>query len=215
MKKIHSKNLLTQKFTVADSISLFRLLVSPLAVFIAGFNYAGTYAWLMILLFLSDVADGLIARLRNETSRKGARLDSIADVLMITAVLFGLIKFHADVLFENFVAVSIVVFFYLLTMLISLFRYGKISSFHTYLSKLSAVFLAILFAQLFFFSFSEVTFLIFLIIYLISSVEELVLMMLIPTYRTDVKGLFWLLNSVKEQARIKALYFKTCNRFRN
>jgi phosphatidylglycerophosphate synthase len=215
MKKIHSKNLLIQKFTIADSISLFRLLVSPLAVLIAGFNYAGTYAWLMILLFLSDVADGLIARLRNETSRKGARLDSIADVLMITAVLFGLIKFHADVLFENFVAVSIVVFFYLLTMLISLFRYGKISSFHTYLSKLSAVFLAILFAQLFFFSFSEVTFLIFLIIYLISSVEELVLMMLIPTYRTDVKGLFWLLNSVKEQARIKALYFKTCNRFRN
>ena len=197
MKLNEKENFSIRSFTLADSISIFRMVVAPFVIFIAFLGEYKTYAWLMILLFFTDMADGFIARLRNEISRRGARLDSIADLLMVAAAVMGILKFQFDVVWMNFTWVLIAIFLYLLTISISLFRYGKISSFHTYLSKLSALLMVFVFIQLFFFSFHKFTFVFSFVIYIISALEELIILMINPNFKTDVKGLYWLMRLKK------------------
>ena len=78
--------------TIPNLLSLFRLLLIPLIIWMYTFKKeyfaAGT---LLILSGLTDLADGFIARHFNAVSNVGKILDPIADKLTQAAMLFGLV----------------------------------------------------------------------------------------------------------------------------
>jgi len=71
-------------FTVANSITLFRLCLVPVFVWlIAGAGRKQAALAVFIVMAVGDAADGLIARLRRETSQLGAVLDPAADKILL------------------------------------------------------------------------------------------------------------------------------------
>ena len=68
--------------TVANGITLCRVLLSPILLFLSPLS--PSFRAVYLLCGLSDMADGYIARKTRTESKLGARLDSAADLLFFT-----------------------------------------------------------------------------------------------------------------------------------
>lgn len=153
------------------------------------------FKWLLPLSYFTDAIDGYLARRYNIVSLLGSRLDSIADQLTIVAAIAGLFVFRYDFIHENKTIIFLVLALYAGQTLLALFRYRRISSFHTVLAKaasiLSAVFLVVMF-----FTSQPVYLLFYLTVFVtgIELLEEIVLVLLLPEWETNVKGLYWVLH---------------------
>lgn len=80
---------------VPNEITIFRILLSISLFFIKPFS--SLFLVIYLLCGFSDMIDGYIARKMNATSKLGAILDSIADVVFIISAaitIFQLYQFH-------------------------------------------------------------------------------------------------------------------------
>jgi len=87
----------TIKITVPDQIAILRILLIPvvmaLIVLEGEFEYADVIALVVFTIAAgSDFLDGYLARRWHVTSTLGAFLDTVADKLLITGVLFALVE---------------------------------------------------------------------------------------------------------------------------
>jgi cardiolipin synthase (CMP-forming) len=185
-------------YRFVNGITLYRLLSAPALVVLIFFHRLDLFKWLLLLSFLTDAVDGWLARRFHVSSMLGSRLDSIADDLTIVAAIIGAIVFKLQFLKEEFIWVIILISVYILQLLLALFRYGKISSFHTYGAKAAAVlqgiFLVLLFLlpgpQYFLFYMASV-------MTIAELIEEIILTLYLPRWQTDVKGLYWVMKRKK------------------
>ena len=76
--------------TLANSLSLFRLIIAPVTVWyiISGWWLAASF--LLILAILSDLLDGPIARKKGQESSTGALIDHSCDAFLVAVLLFVL-----------------------------------------------------------------------------------------------------------------------------
>jgi CDP-diacylglycerol--glycerol-3-phosphate 3-phosphatidyltransferase len=142
---------------------------------------------------LSDIADGLIARVFKLQSKLGALLDSIADTLLLFAALYGIWVFHPDVVEAHAVAGFVLVGAWVTENLAALLRYGRLSSFHTYMSKAAGYLLGIFIGVLFVFGLEPWLLYVAVGVSVLGNLEELALLALLPKWRADVRGLWWVL----------------------
>jgi CDP-diacylglycerol--glycerol-3-phosphate 3-phosphatidyltransferase len=142
---------------------------------------------------LSDIADGLIARVFKLQSKLGALLDSIADTLLLFAALYGIWVFHPDVVEAHAVAGFVLVGAWVTENLAALLRYGRLSSFQTYMSKAAGYLLGIFIGVLFVFGLEPWLLYVAVGVSVLGNLEELALLALLPKWRADVRGLWWVL----------------------
>ncbi len=174
-------------------LSGLRLLAVPVLAVLAARHQENAFAWLLIAALLTDVADGWIARTWSLESRIGALLDSIADSALMFVAVYGIWAFHRDVMTDNTIACSLAVGLWALENLLALARYGRLSSFHTYLSKVAANALGFFIGVLFVFGFEPWLFYLAMGTTIVASVEELALLAVLGDWRADVRGLWWVL----------------------
>ena len=76
----------------------------------------------------------------------------------------------------------------------ALIRYGRISSFHTYLAKLAAILQGI-FLILVFFTKEPILFLFYTasLVTILELTEETIMVYFLPKWEANVKGLYWVL----------------------
>jgi len=79
-----------KKMTLSTLITLVRIILIPFILTAMQSQYWGTALVLFIIAALTDVADGTLARLRNERTFLGACLDPIADKLLVLSCFFML-----------------------------------------------------------------------------------------------------------------------------
>lgn len=79
--------------TFATILTLVRIALIPVMLFLVAYDYVILSFTLYIFLILTDFFDGYFARKMNQTSALGAFLDPIADKLLVAALL---IIFCAD-----------------------------------------------------------------------------------------------------------------------
>ena len=72
-------------FTIANQITLLRLLLIPAFVLLVVYGYFGAALLVFIIAGLTDALDGLIARKSNQRTTLGAWLDPAADKLLLLA----------------------------------------------------------------------------------------------------------------------------------
>jgi CDP-diacylglycerol--glycerol-3-phosphate 3-phosphatidyltransferase len=82
---------------------------------------------------------------------------------------------------------------WLLEDVLALLRYGRLSSFHTYLSKIVANLLGLFIGWLFLFGFEPWLLYLAAGASIVASIEELALLRALPQWRADVRGLWWVL----------------------
>jgi phosphatidylglycerophosphate synthase len=181
-------------YYVINGITLYRLIAAPLLVTLLFIANERVFGWLLAVSFFTDLIDGTLARRYNVSSRFGSRLDSIADDLTVLAGVAGLFVLKQGFVRENAVVIGILLALVLLQNGFAVIRYGKQSSFHTYAAKLSAILqgsfliLTFLLPEPFyplFYAAAAVT--------IIDLIEEIVLVQVLKEWKTDVKGLYWVL----------------------
>ena len=178
---------------VPNLLSGLRLLAVPVLLVLAVQRQETAFAWLLIVAMLSDIADGWIARASGSETKTGAFLDSVADSAVMFVAVYGLWVFHRNVMTQHALSCGTAVGLWALENVVALARYGRLSSFHTYLSKVVANVLGIFVAVLFLIGYYPWMFYLAIGLTILSSLEELALLAVIDEWRSDVRGLWWVL----------------------
>jgi CDP-diacylglycerol--glycerol-3-phosphate 3-phosphatidyltransferase len=176
---------------VPNVLSGARALAVPVLLVLALTEQRTAFTWVLIPALLSDIFDGWIARVFGFESKLGAALDSVADSLLLLVSVYGVWVFHPEVIREHAWLCGTAVGLWLLEDLLALLRYRRLSSFHTYLSKIVANLLGLFIGWLFLFGFEPWLLYIAAGTSIVASLEELALLRVLPEWRADVRGLWW------------------------
>jgi CDP-diacylglycerol--glycerol-3-phosphate 3-phosphatidyltransferase len=178
---------------VPNLLSGARALAVPVLFVLALLEERAAFTWVLVPALLSDIFDGLIARAYGLESRLGAILDSVADSLMLFVSVYGIWVFHPAVIRDHAWLCGTAVGLWALEDVLALLRYRRLSSFHTYLSKLVANLLGFFIGWLFLFGFEPWMLYLAAGTSIVASLEELALLKVLPEWRADVRGLWWVL----------------------
>lgn len=179
-----------------NAVTLYRTIAFPFLVALIAIDRIDIFRWLLIVSFLTDLVDGYLARKFNATSVLGSKLDSIGDDLTILAAMIGLWVTRFDFIKSERIIFIVMGGLFLLQVIVALIRYQKISSFHTYLAKLAAILQGFFLCAMFLFD-KPVYWLFYSASFIttLELVEEIIIVGILPEWKTDVKGLYWVIKS--------------------
>ncbi|MEZ5857163.1 MAG: CDP-alcohol phosphatidyltransferase family protein [Hyphomicrobiaceae bacterium] len=123
--------------TLANALTAFRVIAAPVLIILA---LANQPSWLLMLLtasFLTDAADGAVARMSGGPTNFGAKFDSIADAIAYTAIGVSIILLWPDTVRREMVAFVAVAASLFLPAILALIKFGQLTSYHTWLVKLA------------------------------------------------------------------------------
>lgn len=181
-------------------LTSLRIAAIPALVWLAATRRHDPFAAIMIACLLGDIADGILARALRATSELGAMLDSIADTLLLFTAAYGAWVFYAGALRAHPVAFALVPGLWITENIAALLRYGRLSSFHTYLSRIAAYALGIFIGLLFLIGFKAWLLYVALAFLIVATFEEFALLFVLPRWTSDVRGLWWVLRSRRARA---------------
>jgi len=124
---------------IPNSLSLFRIIAAPFLLFTGWFEMPDLFFILFGLMLLSDVLDGFIARILNQTSQLGARLDSYGDILTYLSTPLAAWWLWPDIINDELYYIFAAIIIYILPAFFVLAKFGKLASYHTWITKVSAV----------------------------------------------------------------------------
>jgi CDP-diacylglycerol--glycerol-3-phosphate 3-phosphatidyltransferase len=188
-------------YRIINGITLYRILAAPFLFYLVFAGRMDLFKWLLPVSFFTDLIDGALARKFKVTSVIGSRLDSIGDDLTVLAALFGLLIFKSDFTHEHRFWLSLLFFLFLVQIVAALIRYKKTTSFHTYLAKTAAI-LQGTFLILIFLLPEPLMGLFYLAVCvtLLELIEEILLVLILPAWEINVKGLYWVLQERKKHS---------------
>jgi CDP-diacylglycerol--glycerol-3-phosphate 3-phosphatidyltransferase len=143
--------------------------------------------------------DGILARGLNITSARGSQLDSIGDQMTFIVGLIGLCVFEWDFIISNYLAILAALIPYAIQMGIAFWKYGRVTSFHTYLAKTSAIVQAVFILWLLFFGPIYWLFYTMIVLAIVETIEEIALVFMYDNWVAGVKGIYW---ALKDKRRV-------------
>lgn len=181
-------------YYVVNGITLYRLLAAVLLLWLALNDELEWFRWLLMLSFFTDAIDGTLSRMFKVESVLGAKLDSIADDATVLSAIVGMFVFHTQLVREQWPVIMILLSLFAAENMTALLKFARITSFHTFLAKTAAVLQALFFIGLFFnMGFERTAFAVAAIVTGIQLLEEILLVIMLREWKSDVPGLLWLL----------------------
>ncbi len=180
-------------WTVPNLLSFYRLAAAPVLLVLVLIGDQSLFALLFMVSLISDILDGLIARLFHLQTPFGARLDSWADTATSWVGLAGVLRFAWPAIAAHLLwLLSFVVLAQLLN-LAMLVKFRRIVGLHSYSYKLAAYLQGA--AALLLLWTGQWSWLCDLSIAwgLVACIEELLIVQVLEEPLTDVKGLWWVL----------------------
>ena len=184
--------------TIPNILSLYMLFMFPVIAAMIVLSKELAFAILLTISLNTDVWDGWIARRFKQKTPIGARLDSLADIGMYITALGGIIVFKIDEIGLDSWLFYVFVVCYVIVIVSPLIKFGKIQSFHLYSIKAAGYLQGIFFILLFFVAYVPVYFYLMVNISLMAFIENLVIQLLIPEMRSDVKGIYWVVKALNK-----------------
>jgi CDP-diacylglycerol--glycerol-3-phosphate 3-phosphatidyltransferase len=192
--------MLKLNYKVINGISIYRIIASPVLAYLAFTRNLDLFKWLLLISFLTDLIDGFLARQFKVTSVLGAKLDSIGDDLTIVAAIIGAFVFKFDFIKEEIIPLMILLVLFLIQNTLAFIRYRKMTSFHTYIAKIAAILQGSFFILIFFFS--EPLYYLFYTAAIITGlnlIEEIIMILMLPNWEANVKGIYWIMKRKKKK----------------
>ena len=189
------KDSLKQILTIPNALSLYRLSAAPLAAWLALEGHRTLFAVFICISLLTDLLDGIIARLFHQETQIGARLDAFADSMTLVVAVLGVYVFEFAAIQAN--AFWLYGFLAVLALgtVITLVRFRKLPAFHLYSFKVNDVILAIFFVTVFTYGFIKWLFIFAMVFASLASLEIVLVAVFIREFRTNQKGLYWVLKN--------------------
>ena len=172
-------------------VTALRIAATALLGWLAAVHRQDAFAAILIACLVGDVVDGVLARALGAETTAGAQLDSIADTLLFFMAIVGVLVFHPEAVRAYAGAFTVVPAAWLAENVAALARYGRLSSFHTYLSRAAAVAMGLFIAVLFAWGIQPLLLYIAAALVLVATAEELVLLWMLPEWTANVRGVLW------------------------
>ncbi|MBK6936301.1 MAG: CDP-alcohol phosphatidyltransferase family protein [Chitinophagaceae bacterium] len=179
-------------YYIINGITMYRVLAAPVLMALLFTDNVSLFKWLLVISFFTDSIDGFLARKYKVTSKFGTRLDSIGDDLTVFAATLGLFVVHPVFIRSHLIPLGALFALFLVQTGYAFWMYGRPSGFHTYMAKLAAISQAI-FLVLAFFLPQPIVWLFYVAIGItaLQLKEEIMLVRMLPQWRGNVKGLWW------------------------
>jgi len=175
--------------TIPNLLSLFRIIAAPFLLIVAYFGIQEGFYILFALMLVSDALDGIIARALKQTSELGARLDSYGDILTYLTAPLAIWWLFPEIIEKEkgYIVAAITVF--VLPAIFAIVKFGKLASYHTWITKISAVLMSVGMAVLVLFKTPDL-FHIAVFFLVVEAIENIAITLLLSEPRTDVRS-FW------------------------
>lgn len=182
-------------WTIPNILSLYRIIIFPFILWLILSNNEKLFAVFITISLVTDILDGLIARVGNMQTAIGGKLDSWADLgtYILAFIAIGLFKWqqikpHALMLYV-FAGVMI------LSYIIVFVKFKGLIGLHTYLFKITGYLQGAFIVSLFLWGFYPLPYYICLIWGTMACIEEIIIMLILKKPRMNVKGLYWVVKN--------------------
>ena len=188
-----------KNFNIADWFSFYRVVAAPFLLLLLWLGERELFTWFLLFSYCTDMIDGFLARKLKITSARGSQLDSLGDQITFIIGLIGLLVFELGFMKENYLLILIALISYNIQMIMAYRKYGKATSFHTYLAKLSAIVQGVFILWVLFFSPIYWLFYGMIALGLLETIEEIILIFMYDEWVADIKGIYWALKDKRRQ----------------
>lgn len=187
------------KKRAVQAITCYRILAAPVLLLFIWKNQYDLFKWMLAISFFTDAIDGYLARRYKVVSAMGARIDSAGDDLTVIVAVIAMVKWYNDFIWETRIWSVSLIFLLVVQVALAFIKYGKMTAYHTYISKTAAVLQGLFLSSCFLFG-NPAASLFYLAIITTGAglLEEIVITILLRDYRFDVRGLYWLLRAKKK-----------------
>ncbi len=169
-------------------VSLLRILIAPV---LFAFALLGMETWFLGTLIFSgitDVVDGYLARKFDMITKLGSHLDSWGDFVIYSTMAICAWIIWPEITQRELLYYAIMVFSFLLPAQVGLVKFGKFTGYHTWTVKIAVLtaFIAyiLLYAEIAAWPFALAS-----ILCAIAGLEEILMTLVLPRERTDVRSL--------------------------
>jgi CDP-diacylglycerol--glycerol-3-phosphate 3-phosphatidyltransferase len=180
---------MNSKITLPNLLTGFRFVAAVGLLWLAWYGYGIAFMILLALAFLTDILDGLAARLTGQVSQFGAMLDSWADVVTYLTTAIGCWWLWPEVVYRELVFVVLMVASCLLPAVVGFIKFGCFTSYHTWGVKIAAACMGLSLYVLFFGG-PVWPFRLASVICILAAIEEIALTVLLSESESNVRS-FW------------------------
>lgn len=128
-----------KRLTPADYLSLVRVALLPVLWALALLEMPVHLGVVLAIAGLTDVLDGPVARWTGRTSRFGAQLDSLGDILLMASIFWWFVLLRPAFFMEHRVPLVIWAVIGSAAVVVTLVRFGRVGNLHLYSSKAAGV----------------------------------------------------------------------------
>ncbi|MBW6478502.1 MAG: CDP-alcohol phosphatidyltransferase family protein [Bacteroidales bacterium] len=186
---------MTSKINIPNILSFYRLISFPVILIFALLGYESLFVVLLVINLITDILDGLIARMLKQQTEFGARLDSIADLGTYILAVTGVIVFKWDDFAPHTVSFGAFLTLFVLSNLLSVIKFRRFPSLHLYSWKIGGYIQGAFFFVLFVFGFN-IYFYYFMVSWgILSFLEHIIIQLILPEMRSNQKGLYWVMKN--------------------
>lgn len=174
---------------IPNILSLFRIIAAPFLLLTGWFEMPNLFFILFGLMLLSDALDGFIARILNQTSELGARLDSYGDILTYLSTPLAVWWLWPDIIKEELYYIIAAIIIYILPAFFALAKFGNLASYHTWITKVSAVLISAGVVVLLGFE-NALLFHISIYFLMIEMVENIAITIILPKQKSNIHSIW-------------------------
>lgn len=178
-------------------LSAYRLLAFFGLVYLIMTDQGQMFALFFLISLLSDILDGWIARRFKLQTEFGAKLDSWADTLTYIAGFWGIYQFKWDEVLPHIGMLGAFLLAYLALYGTMFYKFKAVVGLHTYSFKITAYLQGACMMALLWFGLWPWFYYLALGWGIVACLEEIIILSLIPTAQTNVKGLWWVWRGLK------------------
>ena len=169
------------------ALTLIRVALGPVVLAFAFYAPIKTvFAICLIMAFLSDIFDGIIARRLKIATERIRRLDSIADSIFYICACIAVLKLYPSVIKDQAIALGILFFLELFRYVFDYMKYRRETSYHMWSSKLWGIFLFLGFLSLLGFGQSGILVTLAIYVGMVADIEGLFISIILKNWQHDV-----------------------------
>ncbi len=182
-----------KSWTIPNILSLYRICIFPFILYLIVCKNEQLFAVFITISMVTDILDGLIARVFKMQTQIGTKLDSWADIGTYFLAFLAIYIFKWNELKPYTVSIVIFLTAYLLSYSIMLVKFRKVIGLHTYLFKITGYVQGAFIVTLFVYIFYLPLFYLAICIGVLACIEEMIIVLVISKPVSNAKGLYWIL----------------------
>lgn len=127
------------RFTLADILTLLRLLLIPVLWVLAVRELTVPLGVGLAVAGLTDVLDGPVARTTNRSSRYGAQMDSLADILLMASIFWWFVLLRPEFFVDHAIPLIAWAVVGIAAVIVTLLKFRRMGNLHLYSAKAAGV----------------------------------------------------------------------------